>query len=107
VRVQADWRTAVKQAAPRETAPAALRNRVQRAIAREGGAARTLGRAAAAGANRRWAARVLPVAAAAGVLGMLIFSRVGFSPVAAALIDKHQKRLPLEVAGNAEAVAKW
>src|SRR5581483_12128802 len=101
---QADWKAAVKAAAPRETAPAALRNRIQRSIARESSPARAMVRA---GANRRWAARVLPVAAAAGVLGTLIFSRVSFTPVAADVIGKAQRQLPLEVAGPPDAVAKW
>src|SRR5262249_4696896 len=106
VKTQADWKAAVKQAAPREQAPAALRNRVQRAIARESAPARALARSGA-GANRRWAAKVLPAAAAAGVLGTLIFSRVSFTPVAADVIAKAQRRLPLEVAGPPDAITKW
>jgi mycothiol system anti-sigma-R factor len=104
VKAQADWKAAVKAAAPREAAPAALRNRIQRSIARESSPARAMVRA---GANRRWAAKVLPMAAAAGVLGTLIFSRVSFTPVAADVIAKHSKRLPLEVAGDPAAIAKW
>ena len=107
VKSQADWKAAVKAAAPREAAPAALRNRVQRQIsaaARESTPHRAMVRA---GANRRWAAKVLPVAAAAGVLGTLIFSRVSFTPVAADVIAKHSKRLPMEVAGDPAAIAKW
>jgi mycothiol system anti-sigma-R factor len=103
VRGQADWKAAVKAAAPREQAPAALRNRVQRAIAREKSPAALVRRLP----NKRWAARVLPVAAALGVLGTLVVSRVSFTPVAADVIAKHRRALPLEVAGDPASIAKW
>src|SRR5437016_1489423 len=84
VKMQAEWKMAVRGAAPRERAPAALRNRVQRAVARE---------AAGRRAKKSWrafATRVLPVAAAAGLVGSFMISRIQLSPVAADVIAKHQ-----------------
>ncbi len=99
VKAQAQWKEAIKVAGPRESAPAALRNRVKRSIAREA--------APRVAPYRRWATRVLPVAAAGGLLGTLIFSRVHWSPVAADVIAKHQRTLPIEIAGGPEQVKKW
>jgi anti-sigma factor RsiW len=99
VKVQAEWRQAVRAAAPREAAPAALRNRVQRAIAKE-----------ARGRQRSWrtfATRVLPLAAAAGLVGSFMMTRVSLSPVAADLIAKHQRNLPFEVSGGSDQVKRW
>ncbi len=101
VKIQAEWKVAVRAAAPREQAPAALRNRVQRAIARE---------AAGHGARRSWrafATKVLPVAAAAGLVGSFVISRLSLSPVAADVIAKHQRNLPIEVSGGSEQVKRW
>jgi mycothiol system anti-sigma-R factor len=101
VKVQAEWKVAVRAAAPRERAPAALRNRVQRAIARE---------AAGRRASRSWrafAVKVLPIAAAAGLVGSFMVSRLSLSPVAADAIAKHQRNLPIEIAGGSEQVKRW
>jgi len=100
VRVQADWRRAIREAAPHEQAPAALRNRIKRSIAKEAAPARPL-------TWRRWAARALPVAAACGMLGTLVFSKVHWSPVAADVIAKHQRNLPIEISGGADQVKRW
>jgi mycothiol system anti-sigma-R factor len=104
VRAQAEWKRAIKAAAPHERAPAALRNRVQRSIGREGG--REM-RSAQPASFRRWATRVLPVAAAGGILGTLIFSKVHWSPVAADVIAKHQRNLPIEISGGPDQLKKW
>lgn len=99
VKVQAEWKMAVRAAAPREMAPASLRNRVQRAIAKE-----------ARGRQRSWrtfATRVLPVAAAAGLVGSLMVARLSLSPVAADVIAKHQRNLPIEVSGGSDNVKRW
>ena len=100
VKVQAEWKVAVRAAAPREKAPAALRNRVQRSIAKES-------RGTQAKSWRSFATRVLPVAAAAGLVGSLMVARLSLSPVAADLIAKHQRNLPTEVSGSSEQVKRW
>jgi mycothiol system anti-sigma-R factor len=102
VKVQADWRIAIRAAAPRERAPAALRNRVQRSIALEA--------KKKSGAQRSWrtfATRVLPLAAAAGLVGSFMMSRMSMSPVAADVIAKHQRNMPIEVAGPINQVRRW
>jgi mycothiol system anti-sigma-R factor len=101
VKIQAEWKVAVRRVAPRERAPAALRNRVQRAIARE---------AAGRRANKSWrafATKVLPVAAAAGLVGSFLVSHFSVSPVATDVIGKHQRNLPIEVSGPSEQVRRW
>jgi mycothiol system anti-sigma-R factor len=100
VRVQADWKQAVKTAAPRELAPAALRNRVLRQIHHE---AATVGQSPL----RRLARRAMPVGAAAAMLAMFLVSKVSWSPVAADVIAKHQRNLPIEVTGGSDQVRRW
>jgi mycothiol system anti-sigma-R factor len=99
IKVQADWKKAIKDAAPREKAPAALRNRVQRAV---GGEARRARRPA----WRQFVTRVLPVAAAGGLLATFMITRGGL-PVAADVVAKHQRNLPIEVSGGAEQLKRW
>ncbi len=99
VQRQREWKRAVKEAAPRETAPAALRNKVLRSVRKE--------QLAAQKSWRRWAARVMPVAAAGGLLATLIVSRVNWSPVAADVIAKHQRNYPVEVTGGADQIKRW
>lgn len=98
VRAQADWKAAIKAAAPREPAPAALRNRVQRSLAREARPMLTW---------RQWATRAMPAAAAVGLVATFMVSRVQWSPVAADVVAKHQRQLPIEVSGAPEQVKKW
>src|SRR3954467_14651628 len=57
VRVQAEWKQAIKEAAPREPASAALRNRVARSIARESKPMLSW---------RAWAVRAMPAGAGGG-----------------------------------------
>jgi anti-sigma factor RsiW len=97
VKAQAEWKVAIKAAAPREMAPAALRNRVLRAVAKESPPQRW----------RRFATRVLPVAAAAGLVGSFVLSRVQLSPVCADVIAKHQRNLPVEITGGNEQLKQW
>jgi mycothiol system anti-sigma-R factor len=99
VRTQAEWKKEIKAAGPHEQAPAALRNRIKRSIAKETQPAQM--------SWRKWAVRVMPVAAASGMLLTLIVSKVQWSPVAADVIAKHQRQLPMEVAGGADQVKKW
>jgi mycothiol system anti-sigma-R factor len=101
VKIQAEWKVAIRGASPRERAPAALRNRVQRAIAREAAGRRVKK------SWRAFATRVLPVAAAAGLLGTFVVSKMQLSPVAADVIAKHQRNLPIEVSGGSEQVKRW
>ncbi len=98
VRAQADWKAAIKAAAPCEQAPAGLKNKVQRAIAREAKPLPPL---------RKWAVRVMPVAAAAGLLISMGISRVNWSPMAADVVAKHQRNLPIEITGGADQLRKW
>src|SRR5215831_16934584 len=98
VRVQAEWKTAIKQAAPREVAPAALRNRVARSIARESRPMLSW---------RAWAVRAMPAAAAVGLLATFMISKVQWSPVAADVVAKHQRNLPIEVSGGSDQVKQW
>lgn len=98
VRVQAEWKQAIKEAAPREQAPAALRNRVARSIARESKPMLSW---------RAWAVRAMPAAAAVGLLATFMISKVQWSPVAADLVAKHQKTTPIEVSGGPDQVRKW
>jgi mycothiol system anti-sigma-R factor len=98
VRVQAEWKAAIKAAAPREQAPAALRNRVARSIARESKPMLSW---------RAWAVRAMPAAAAVGLIATFMISKVQWSPVAADLVAKHAKTVPLEVSGGPDQVRKW
>lgn len=98
VRVQAEWKRAIKAAAPREEAPAALRNRVARSIARESKPMLSW---------RAWAVRAMPAAAAVGLMATFMISRVEWSPVAADLVAKHSKPMPIEVSGGTDQVRKW
>jgi mycothiol system anti-sigma-R factor len=98
VRVQAEWKQAIKAAAPREQAPAALRNRVARSIARESKPMLSW---------RAWAVRAMPAAAAVGLLATFMISKVQWSPVAADIVAKHAKMTPLEVSGGNDQVRKW
>jgi mycothiol system anti-sigma-R factor len=98
VRVQAEWKAAIKAAAPHEQAPAALRNRVMRSIAREAKPMLTW---------RQWAVRAMPAAAAVGLIATFMISKVQWSPVATDVVAKHQRNLPLEITGGSEQVRKW
>jgi len=100
VRVQAEWKQAIKAAAPREQAPAALRNRVARSIARESKPMLSW---------RAWAVRAMPAAAAVGLVATFMISKVQWSPVAADVVAKHQKMMPIEVSGSggSDSVRKW
>ena len=102
VKQQASWKFSIKAAAPREQAPASLRNSVARAIAKESARAQT----------RRWAIRVLPMSAAAGVALMVVASplmqKLNWAPaVAADVVAKHQRNWPLEIKGGSEQVKQW
>ena len=101
VKMQAEWKLAVRGAAPRERAPAALRNRVQRAIAREAAGRR------AKTSWRAFATRVLPIAATAGLVGSFLVSHFSVSPIATDLIGKHQRTMPVEVSGPSDQVKRW
>lgn len=105
VMLQAEWKAAIKTAAPREQAPQALRNRVKREL-KVIGARESVGRSREL-PFRRWAVRVMPVAAAAGVLGTLMLSKVHWSPVAADVIAKHRRNLPIEITGGPDQVRRW
>src|SRR4051812_32335978 len=98
VRGQAEWKQAIRAAAPREQAPAALRNRVARSIARESQPMLSW---------RAWAVRAMPAAAAVGLLATFMISKVQWSPIAADVVAKHQKPLPIEVSGGTDQVKKW
>jgi mycothiol system anti-sigma-R factor len=99
VRVQVEWKAAIKAAAPREQAPAALRNRVARSIARESKPMLSW---------RQWATRAMPAAAAVGLVATYLISNVQWSPVAADVVSKwHGKPLPVEVSGGNDQVKQW
>jgi anti-sigma factor (TIGR02949 family) len=98
VRAQADWKAAIKAAAPREQAPAALRNRIVRSLARE---------AQPMLSWRQWAVRAMPAAAAVGLVATLMISKMQWSPVAADVVAKHQRNLPIEIAGGTDQVRQW
>jgi mycothiol system anti-sigma-R factor len=98
VRVQAEWKQAIRAAAPREQAPAALRNRVARSIARESKPMLSW---------RAWAVRAMPAAAAVGLVATFMISKVQWSPVAADVVAKHQKMMPIEVSGGSDQVKQW
>jgi mycothiol system anti-sigma-R factor len=98
VRVQAEWKQAIKSAAPHEQAPAALRNRVARSIAKESKPMLTW---------RAWAVRAMPAAAAVGLVATFMISKVQWSPVADDLVAMHQKKTPIEVSGGTDQVKQW
>jgi mycothiol system anti-sigma-R factor len=98
VRTQADWTKLIKAAAPREQAPAALRNRISRSIARESKPILSW---------RAWAVRAMPAAAAVGLVATFMISRVQWSPVCTDIIAKHQRSLPIEVSGGSDQVRRW
>ncbi len=102
VKAQAEWKVAIRGAAPREKAPAALRNRVLRSISKE-----ARGGQRSSSSWRRFATRVLPAAAAAGLVGSFLMARLSLSPVAADVISKHQRNLPFEVSGGSDQVKHW
>ena len=103
VRAQAEWKHAIKAAAPREQASAALRNRVARQIqsaARESPPMLSW---------RAWAVRAMPAAAAVGLLATFMISKVQWSPVAADVVAKHQRlpNLPYDISGGSDQIKKW
>jgi len=98
VQRHAEFKRQFKEAAPREQAPAALRNRVLRSIRKEQQPQRTW---------RRWASRAMPVAAAGGLIATFLVSRVNCSPVATDVIAKHQRNLPVEITGRPDQVQHW
>lgn len=98
VRLQADWKKAIQAAAPREVAPAALRNRIARSIAREAKPMQTW---------RQWAVRALPAAMAVGLIATFAVSKLQWSPVAADVVAKHQRNLPIEISGGTDKVRNW
>jgi len=102
VKVQAEWRMAVRNAAPREKAPAALRNRVQRSLAKV-----AVNEARGRRSWRGFVTRVLPVAAAAGLAATAMVAHFSLSPVAADVIAKHQRRMPVEISGGRDQVKQW
>ena len=100
VKTQADWKKAFVEAAPREGAPAALRNRVLRRIRRAERPTMSW---------RRFATRVLPVAAAGGMVATFLVAHSHFatSPVAVAARTIHVRNLPIEIAGSPDRVRSW
>lgn len=104
VRVQAEWKAAIKAAAPREVAPMALRNRVARDIRRMGAH-----ESKPMLSWRAWAVRAMPAAAAVGLLATFMISKVQWSPVAADVVAKHQRlpNLPFDVSGGPDQIKKW
>ena len=102
VRVQAEWKAAIKAAAPREQAPEALRNRVAREVRRIGAR-----ESKPMLSWRAWAVRAMPAAAAVGLLATFMISKVQWSPIAADAVANHQRRLPVEVSGGSDQVRKW
>jgi mycothiol system anti-sigma-R factor len=98
VRAQSEWKKLIKAAAPREQAPAALRNRISRSLARESKPMLSW---------RAWAVRAMPAAAAVGLVATLMISRVQWSPVCADVVAKHQRNLPIEVSGGSDQVRRW
>ena len=97
VREQAQFKAAVKKAAPRAVASAALRRRLAAALDEEAGVRRPMA------ARIAWVA--LPAAAAFAV-GLFATSS-GPSPVTEDVIAKHQRDLPVEITGTDEAVRSW
>jgi len=104
VRVQAEWKAAIKAAAPREQAPEGLRNRVAHDLRRIGAR-----ESKPMLSWRAWAVRAMPAAAAVGLLATFMISKVQWSPVAADVVAKHQKlpNLPLDVSGGTDHVKQW
>jgi mycothiol system anti-sigma-R factor len=100
IKLQSDWKQTIKAAGPREKAPAALRNRVMRSIGKEQRSRRPA-------AVRRFATRVLPVAAVGGLLATFMITRGNFAPVAADVVAKHQRNLPLEFSGGGDQLKRW
>lgn len=121
VREQAAWKHAVRSAAPRETASAALRLRIDNALADAARTDAVLADAAAsalapiddleaAREKRTLKSRVLrysPYAAAAGVALALAVTRSPHTAVTADVIAKHQRNLPIEVSGRSDEVRRW
>jgi mycothiol system anti-sigma-R factor len=100
VQTQAEWKVAIKAAAPREPAPSALRARVMARLPSEPAREKLP-------PWRFWAGRVLPASTAAGILAMLVLSRLQWSGVAADVVAKHRRNLPLEAIGSSEQVKRW
>jgi mycothiol system anti-sigma-R factor len=98
VKAQSEWKRLIKAAAPREQAPAALRNRISRSLAHE---------AKPMLSWRAWATRAMPAAAAVGLVATFLISRVQWSPVCADVVAKHQRNLPIEVSGGSDQVRQW
>jgi anti-sigma factor RsiW len=95
----AEWKHAFVTAAPREKAPAALRNRVLRKLRKQ---------EIPSSSWRRFATRVLPVAAAGGMVATLLVARAHWtSPVAVDALALHKRNLPIEIAGPPDQVRSW
>lgn len=101
VRDQAHWHKVVKNAAPREEAPSALRAQLERRISREVGREHRM---------RVWTRRAVPtLAAAAMVVAYFAVPTRGIHSAAftADLVAKHQRNMPVEVSGGNEQIKQW
>jgi anti-sigma factor RsiW len=107
VREQATWRRAVRDAAPREVAPAALRERLSAALAAEPVADGESMPTDEVARRRSRFMRFAPYAAAAAVAGALLVTRAQHTALTADVIAKHQRNLPIEVTGRSEEVRRW
>jgi anti-sigma factor (TIGR02949 family) len=101
VKMQGQWRSAIRQAAPREPVPAALRSRISQQLALE-----------THGPSRRrrlqkLAVQLIPYGMAAVVASSFLLSRIDWSPISADVIAKHQRNLPIEISGGNDQVRRW
>jgi anti-sigma factor RsiW len=103
VREQAAWRRAVRAAAPREQAPAALRARLEAALAAAPPPVAARTRAGLLGRLVSYA----PYAAAAAIAAGVLITRGQHTAVTADVIAKHQRNLPLEITGRTDEVRRW
>ncbi len=100
VRFHAEFKQAVRRAAPRRQAPAELRRSIAASLEEE----------PIPLARPRWrtlAREYWPAAAAAALLGSLAWSFHPFSPLIEDAIARHQRDLPIEVRGGPEDVRAW
>ncbi|MSP62347.1 MAG: hypothetical protein EXR72_18845 [Myxococcales bacterium] len=101
VRFRSGFKAAFRAAAIRPPLPSGLHGRMIEALARE---------PVPIASHPRWrrtAVRVAPAAAAAALIGMFMWSSHAFSPVADDAISKHQRDLPIDIAGGDEQVRAW
>jgi anti-sigma factor RsiW len=104
VKVQVEWRRAIRKAAPRERVPPGLRRLIVNRLVLD---TPHLSWRSQLPRLRTVAGQFMPYGMAAIVISSFFLSRVDWSPISADVIAKHQRNLPIEISGGNDQVRRW